>query len=93
MQSEEGQSKREIPIRARCPVYERGQRQDSGVGMTVQTGKSRTDRRGIPILPIEYRIFRKKRNQEKIRENLVKTGTKTVEGFSRPNSRISYFIR
>jgi len=40
MQSEEGQSKREIPIRARCPVYERGQRQDSGVGMKVETGKS-----------------------------------------------------
>jgi len=61
--------------------------------MKVDTGKSRTDRRRIPILPIEYRIFGKKRNQEKIRENLVKTGTKTVEGFSRPNSRIPYFIR
>ena len=65
MQSEEGQSKREIPIRARCPVYERGQRQDSGVGMKVETEKSRTDRCRIPILPIEYRIFGKKRNQEK----------------------------
>jgi len=61
--------------------------------MKMGTGKSRTDRCRIPILPIEYRIFGEKRNQEKIRENLVKTGTKTVEGFSRPNSRILYFIR
>jgi len=50
--------------------------------MKMGTGKSRTDRCRIPILPIEYRIFGEKRNQEKIRENLVKTGTKTVEGFS-----------
>ena len=35
------------------------------LGMKVGTGKSRTDRRRIPILPIEYRIFGKKRNQEK----------------------------
>jgi hypothetical protein len=38
------------------------------VGMKVGTGKSRTDRRRIPCKPIEYRIIRKKRNREKIRE-------------------------
>jgi len=78
MQSEEGQSKREIPIRARCPVYERGQRQDSGVGMKVETEKSRTDRCRIPILPIEYRIFVKKtksgKNSGKFGDNRNENG-------------------
>jgi len=41
--------------------------------MKVGTGKSRTDQRRIPILPIEYRIFGKKtklgKNSGKFCEN------------------------
>ena len=66
---------------------------DSCVGMKAGTGKSRTDRHRIPIFPIECRIFGKKRNQEKIRENSAKSGSKSVGDFSWPNSRIPFLIR
>jgi hypothetical protein len=61
-----------------------------GVGMKVGTGKSRTDRRRIPCKPIEYRIIRKKTKLGKIREKSAKSGAKSGEGFSRPNSWIPY---
>jgi len=44
--------------------------------MKVGTGKSRTDRCHIPILPIEYRIFGKKRNQKKNSGKFGENGNK-----------------
>jgi len=61
--------------------------------MKAGTRKSRTDRHRISFLLIEYRIFWKKRKQEKIQENSANLGSKSVGGFSRLNSRIPFLIR
>ena len=61
-----------------------------------ESGNGKIPYRLTPYPDFTDRIlhFREKtKSGKKNRENLVKMGTKTVEGFSRPNSRIPYFIR